>query len=76
MELCKLELKYSVLLFGPQIVGSKMELGKPIFCILTKLRTGLPRNDDSIRDRGENYFSSLKLPDYLWDKLQSIKPCG
>jgi hypothetical protein len=76
MEFCELELKYSVLLFGPQILGSKIELGKPTFCILTKLRIGLPRNDDSIRDSGEDYFSYLKLPDCLWDKLQSIQACG
>jgi len=57
MELCSLELKYFDFLFRPQILISVLELGKPLVCILTKLRTGLLRSDGSIRDSGNIYFS-------------------
>ena len=57
VELCNPELKYSVLFFRPQILSSKLELGKSLVFILTKQRTELSRNDDSIRDSGESYFS-------------------
>jgi len=51
----------------------KTELGKSPVCILTNLRTGLPRNGGWIRDSGKKYFSYLKLPDCLRYKLQSIQ---
>jgi len=35
---------------------------KSLVFVLTKLQTGLPKNDDSFRDSGKNYFSYLKLP--------------
>jgi hypothetical protein len=57
MELGNPELKYSVFFFRPQILNSKIELGKSLAFTLTKLRTELSRNDDSLRVSGENYFS-------------------
>jgi hypothetical protein len=77
-ELCNPELKYYLFLFRTKVLNSKIELGKPIVCILvlTKLRTEQSRNNGSIPYSGSIYFYYLQLPDCLWDKLQSIQAYG
>ena len=74
MELCNPQLKYSVFYFVLNLEFQN-RTDKSLVFILSKLQTGLPKNDNSIRYVGKNYFSYLKLPHCLRKKLQVIKAC-
>jgi len=77
MELCSPELKYFVFFFlWTSNFDFGIRTGKTPSLYMDQSTDWTLRNDGSIPDSGNIYFTYIKFPDLLWGKMQPIQAYG